>query len=424
MDLMGELRRYLTMPRLRPWALATPLLVLIFCLPMLRPLRHPDPRQISDDESARLATIQALAEHRTLDTGNSAFPRVYNDQPPMMALLLAGPYGMMERLGLTFARNPALTAYLLTLLGVTLPVAGAAGLIYRMGRLFELPRWKRAVLACGVVFGSGLVSYAVVLNAYAPAAALVIAAVACLVQAPTGNRKAVAAGWLALAGFCAALAGAIEPAALLLVTLLIAFILSMRWRVSMRLAGVAIYLIGAAIPLIVDATLRPPIIDRHWSVILAVGAMGRLADALWGAHGAFSHFPVLLLAIIGIAAVMHRHWPMSTKVLAAVTGSWAAAVALRCCATPPGAGSMFAAGSFVIFLPLLVFWAGAWFRRRHRAVSWALASVLVAFSVAVSLIGATDPLPRIGYDHYSAAQALAKLIHPPSIKGPTILAGG
>jgi len=54
--------------------------------------------------------------------------------------------------------------YLLTVLGVTLPAAGAAGLVYRMGRVFELRRPWRCGLAAAVVFGTGLVSYAVVLK--------------------------------------------------------------------------------------------------------------------------------------------------------------------------------------------------------------------------------------------------------------------
>ncbi len=41
---------------------------------------------------------------------------------------------------------------------------------------------------------------------------------------------------------------------------------------------------------------------------------------------------------------------------------------------------------------MLLFWAGAWLRRPHRRSSWALAGVLLAFSVAVSLIGATGHL--------------------------------
>ena len=54
------IRRWQERPKVRPWALAGPVIILLICLPLLRPLRHP--AQISDDEQARLATIRALVE--------------------------------------------------------------------------------------------------------------------------------------------------------------------------------------------------------------------------------------------------------------------------------------------------------------------------------------------------------------------------
>jgi hypothetical protein len=44
-----------------------------------------------------------------------------------LSVLLAGPYWVMKQSGLTFDKNPALVAYLLTLIGATIPVAMAAG---------------------------------------------------------------------------------------------------------------------------------------------------------------------------------------------------------------------------------------------------------------------------------------------------------
>src|SRR5436190_20823179 len=100
MDVLHSFRRYLTKPHVRPWALSAPILVLLVCLPLLRPLRHPDPRDVSDDELARLATVQSLVEHRTLAIDNSAFiptshtlqknSHIYSDQPPALAVMLTG----------------------------------------------------------------------------------------------------------------------------------------------------------------------------------------------------------------------------------------------------------------------------------------------------------------------------------------------
>src|SRR3954470_656576 len=126
MDVLHQFRRYLTQPHVRPWALLAPILILLVCLPLLRPLRHPDPRDVSDDELARLATVQSLVEHRTLaiEQADPFVPlhgtvrrgeQVFSTQPPALSVLLAGPYWMMRRFGLTFQNNPALVAYLLTL---------------------------------------------------------------------------------------------------------------------------------------------------------------------------------------------------------------------------------------------------------------------------------------------------------------------
>ena len=71
--------------------------------------------------------------------------------------------------------------------------------------------------------------------------------------------------------------------------------------------------------------------------------------------------------LLGIFAVMHRHWPMTTKILAAATGFAACGTLIACCfVTRSGAGSMFAAQWFVVFLPFLLFWSGAWLRRRDE----------------------------------------------------------
>ena len=144
--LLNYLRSYRHKKLVRPWALSAPVLVLVIALPMLRPLRHPDPQLISDDEQARLATVQAIVERGSLDIDDTDFTthrkqieyhgKSYSNQPPMMSAMLSGAYWAMHRRGLTFERDPATVAYLLTLLGVTIPAACAAGLVYRMGRLF------------------------------------------------------------------------------------------------------------------------------------------------------------------------------------------------------------------------------------------------------------------------------------------------
>ena len=72
------LRAYFRKPFVRPWALSAPILVLLICLPLLRPLRHP--ASISDDELLRLETISALARHRTLAIDPGILSHIEPDQ--------------------------------------------------------------------------------------------------------------------------------------------------------------------------------------------------------------------------------------------------------------------------------------------------------------------------------------------------------
>jgi hypothetical protein len=147
---------------IRPWALAAPIAILLLSLPLLRPLRHP--LDLSRQESVRLAAARQRVEQQQVNL---------REPMPVFSFLLTGPYWLLHRCGVTFEGNGALVTYLMTLIGVTIPVAASAGLIYRMARLFELTRPLRSALSLIVIVGSGLFSYATVLNPHAPAAFLV-----------------------------------------------------------------------------------------------------------------------------------------------------------------------------------------------------------------------------------------------------------
>lgn len=471
---MGSRPQAPSKPLVRPWALATPILVLLAALPLLRPLRHPGADGVSDDEAGRLATVAALVQHHSLsleglDLGPGVpLPndglvrsngRVFSNQPPVMAVLLAGPYWLLTKFGLTLRSSPVLAPYLLTLIGVTLPVAVAAGLIYKMGRVFDLRRRRRCLLAVGVVFGSGLISYAVVLNPHALAAALVLGAVAAMIYVANSQRPRRSIWWLIVAGACAGLAMVLDPPAAVFPLPLLLVIWVMRWPRVRRCAGMGLFVLGVVPPIYLHLALNLPI-TGDWkpaivhpelaltrcgdrAVLASWGTVGadlapvastvspddddppitrwgliqrdsiNLAGALVGRHGLLSHFPVVILGLFGIGAVFHRNWPATTKMLAVVSASGAASVILLyALSTADSHGAMFANQWFIVLSPLILFWAGAWLRRDHRVRSWTAASVLLIFSVAVSLVGATDPLPRSGYDHYTAATAARHLLSP------------
>jgi hypothetical protein len=474
-------------PYVRPWALVTPIVVLLFCLPLLRPLRHPG--QAGSDEQLRLATISALVEHRS-DSGAIAdhlaidtrqfIPsshviaingKLFSDEPPMLAFLLSGPALLLYWMGYRLQENSVFVPYMLTLLGVTLPVAGAAGLVYRMGRIFELRRQWRTALAAAVVFGTGLISYAVVLNAHVPAAVLVLAAAGCLVHIMSSENPSRGGAWLVLAGFCAALAATIDLSASIFLILLMVVIPAIRLPMALRIGGIILFLFGATPPILLHASLTVPLtgdllpggmhpelaihrrmlmddpaidaspdgIDGYHTSDLAddpdanppppttwqkiTHCIASFAWTLVGEHGLLVHFPVVILGVAGMFAVMHRHWPLTTKILAA-DSAIAAMIGLIGFSTSRYGAATAAFGNrwLLVFLPFLFFWAGAWLRRPHRASAWAIAGLLLAFSVLVSLIGATDPMPVGGYSKYTAVSALRDLVNTPPPEVHTALA--
>jgi hypothetical protein len=440
----------------RPWALSAPIVLLFLTVPLVRPLLHPDPNNMSDDEQSRMATVQAIVEHHTLAIDDTLFAHstrqkiqrnghLYSDQPPVLAALLSAPYWVMHACGVTFERNPLWVMFILTLAGVTVPVALSAGLIYKMGRIFELPRPRRAALGLAVVLGSGLVSYSTVLNAHASAATLLLMAGACLVQVGLINELGKSAVWLVLAGIAAGLAATIDPPAIIFMLTFALVVGAFRWKLAARTVAICLYFLGCTGPVIFhcalnrpitgdfipaylrpqfDPSARPAVTRSEWSddddeqpggVWQGISRfLGRASDVLVGTHGVFTHFPVLVMGLIGITMVMHRHWPASTKMLASVTvGGSVAIVLLYCLSRADWGNAMFATRWFVLFLPLLLFWCGAWLRRSHRRVSWAAAGVLFAFSAAVSLVGATGSFPRGGFDRFTALGAVQNLLSPP-----------
>jgi hypothetical protein len=369
------------------------------------------------------------------------------------------------------------------LLGVTLPVALSAGLVYRMARLFELRRPLRAGLGFAVVCGSGLISYATVLNSHAPAAALLLAAMACLFHATLIKEPRRGIAWLALAGGCAALAGCIDPPAAIFLLLLVPAAFAFPWSARGRVAGAIAYVAAGLVPVLLHLALVIPITGDSkpgmfhperaaregassvWSnvrrpaarahplliafkqpvrtttvtaTVIATPSSAGAADqqeedddpptfwrlagrralrVLWafiGAHGILTHFPVVLIGIVGVSLVMRRHWPATTKVLAAATVAGAlVVVVVYALVRTDTREAMFATRWFIVFLPLVLFWSGVWVRKPHRQGSWLAAGSLLCFSAIVGLIGATGPLPRDGFDRYTVVGACENLAKPP-----------
>src|SRR5436190_23866962 len=93
-------------PLVRPWALLTPIAVLLIALPLLRPLRHPSSRDMSEQERAILAPVQSVVEQHTLAVEATNFTLIresvdrnghtYSTQAPTFPVLLSGSYWLMS----------------------------------------------------------------------------------------------------------------------------------------------------------------------------------------------------------------------------------------------------------------------------------------------------------------------------------------
>lgn len=439
-------RRWSASPKVRPWALLAPVLLILIAAPQLRPLRFP--AHPGNDEKIRLETVEAIVETGTFSIDRDREKRerwlegtvtlhrpddaVYSGQPPLMASLLSGAYWIMNRSGLSMEENPTLVGFLLTLLGSTLPAAVATGLTYRMARMFELQRTWRSLLSVAVGLGSGIGSYGVVLNPHVPAATLVLGAAAAIIHWARSPNPFRAMGWLGVAGLCAGFAGTIDPLTVVFLFLFLAPVFALRVGFPTRLAGALLYIAGASFPLLAHTSIclrigipviPEPFVDapedlRHASfgdddsesINAAQIVFLRGIETTLGNHGTLVHFPVLLIGCFGIAAVMHRHWPLWMKSLAAATAI--GGVVIFCIVVFSKANlqySMYANRWFISFSPLLMLWCGSWLKRPHPRGVRISALICLIFSVVAGIIGMLHPWPIGGYQGFTLVDVFSRL---------------
>ena len=84
---------------------------------------------------------------------------------------------------------------------------------------------------------------------------------------------------------------------------------------------------------------------------------------------------------------------------------------------------MFSVRWFIVFMPLLVYWSGAWLRKSHPAIVWVGAAVLLLFSMLTTILGATAPFTDARNGEYTAYVAARQLIKPaPTTQGGMMMA--
>ena len=463
---LEHLRGYLQRPLVRPWALAGPVLVLIVCLPLLHPLREPDWHKWHDQQQMLASTIQAVVEQHSLAIDKSVFAanpvvshnngHIYSPYPPMFAVLMAPFYWVLLKQGLAYGDNPIFVQYVLTFIGASLPAAMCVGLVYRLARLFELQRPLRVALGVAAVATTGILSYSVVLSSYVPAALLLLLATSFISHLAVSNRPSRRSLLAVLAGFSAALAAAIDPPAVLPAILLCSVLLAMRWSGSMRASVVLLYILGAApvvllnISLLLTAgiplrpslmgempTAMPQVVGTSGDTLSAQvkqvtplpdelddgeptgvvawwnrisGWIGRILERLIGSHGVLSHYPAIVLGIIGATLALHRHWIATTKALAVIVIIASLLLVVAYAFRDEPRDRSYSAVWFLSISPLVMLWSGVWLKRHHRPQSWVLAGIAAGFGLVVTAVGMTNPMPRDGYSGYSFADAAMHLI--------------
>lgn len=465
MAFFGHMRAYMQRPLVRPWALTGPVVILLICLPLLRPLRQPDPNRWSNQEQMIAATAQAIVEQHSLQLDKSVFQdspvvihrngHIYSPFSPVLPILLAPIYAILHRQGLTYADDLIFVQYLMTLFGATLPLAICAGLLYRLGRMFEIRRSLRVGLSLTCILGTGLICFGLALNRYAPAAMLLMMAVSAMSHLIVTRHPHRDLGFALFAGLVVTLGACIDAPVAVFAALLPTIFLAMRWSSALRLGAIAMYVLGAAIPLLasealaragaappafVDATrmvsnsvqsrpigptdrISPDLDDESDSDTGAIevlwarvsGWIGRALEGLVGAHGILSHYPVLVVGLLGATWILHRNWTNATKMLASVTLAGSALLILIFCAAGPRPMG-YGAPWFVAVAPVLMLWAGAWLKRPHRTQSWIMVGIILSVSLITASIGMSNPMPRYGYTGYSLGQATMRLLrtNPPA----------
>lgn len=478
--------------RLRYWALALPLLIIAATLPFLRPLRFPDPAQVSADESVRMAAIRAIALHGSLrldteklgpnDTavlqrrGEEEFgpPSLLPAQNPMLAVIGAGAYHAVRLSRPSHTADDVFGAYLLTLILATLPSAGTATLIYRCARLLELSRLKRSVLALAAVACTGLLPYGTVVSPHPMAAFLAAAALACVVQALLSNPPPLGGGWILLAGLFAGTASTVHLSTVAFSLALGISLLAMPWRRRLRVLSLTIFILGSVLPITVHRVLLLPYADEHHPTVWCVEqvllpepseqnlvtnaardlevtesqpdvdpdareeeeqeahprwqaiteTVGAMVVRLLGPHGLLSHFPIVVLPLIGVAVIQFRYWPKATRALAiaSLIGVLVPFVVSVLAPALPGE-EMFGPSSLIPILPVFVLWTGVLIRPSWSGRSTTLSNPIIGWtlggiSLVISAIGLLHPYPRGGFDDYAPIKLLRQYLISPMTAVP------
>jgi hypothetical protein len=166
-----------------------------------------------------------MVQHR----GRDGELHLYSSKPPLLSVLLAGEYWLIQRLtGWTLAEQPYVVVRLVLLTVNVLPMLVMLVIVARWAERFGTTDWGRVLVVATAALGTLLTPFAVVLNNHLIAAvSTAIAADATLRIWFDGDRRL---RWFALVGGFAAFAAADDLPALSLLALFSAGLMALDWR--------------------------------------------------------------------------------------------------------------------------------------------------------------------------------------------------
>jgi hypothetical protein len=393
-------------------------------------------RGYSSNDRSRLAAIESLVARGTWAIDGSRFSTIdqikvgehfYSDKPPLMALAGAGIYAVLHH-GLGWQLNadwcfPAESpggcraaldpagadwAYVaLTFLLVALPGALLVGLNCRLAGRLGLGPGPALALAALLGLGTAVLPYSTVFVNHVPAAAAVAAAVFLLAPGPA--EAAPTRGRLALAGLCAATAGALDLSALVFTLGLMVFALAAHRRRA------AWFALGAAGPLALSVVLNWQIVGNPFppqlytagyaypgspfaSTVAGNRRAGNVAayafDLLVGRRGVLAFFPVLLVYGLWLAWALRAAQPAARRLAWAVLGSTLTYGLYFIFFTDNFGGWAYSPRWLLVPVPAVALAGLAGLAARRAALRrwhWAALAALAALSVYSAFDGARDP---------------------------------
>lgn len=333
------------------------------------PKERPEPSlMFSSNDRSRWATIRALVENGTYvvghrenhtddvdyrDTGiifedgyqsldkvmNPATGDFYSSKPPLMPTVLAGEYWILNRaFGWSIVRDEWLVMGFILVTVNVVPFAVYLLLLSRLVEEHGASDFGKLLAMVAAGFGTFLTTFAGTLNNHGPAAYCVLFAVYPLLR--TGGATL---GGVAVSGFFAGLATALDlPAAAFLAGLLVPT-LWVRPRAGLVFAGAAAVPLVALIACNIAAlgTVVPAYGEfggpwynyagSHWAKLGTPAATGidfakepkpiYAFHLLFGHHGWFALTPVWLVALVGLAALAWASGPEVRSVMSRTAGA-------------------------------------------------------------------------------------------------------